>query len=171
MASQIGMILNSMQASLQTAVPTRTVTRSLRDFADRSKEELAAGIYTLISRGEQRIDAPLEFLGVLLVGQFEVAENATGEVLEEIELRMFDEVRYFAAGCQGAYVQVQSTRQSMQIEHPYGWINAELLVGPFSLPEIIDPATLDDFITFHADYDLAPADLVVDAAITVTLEQ
>lgn len=51
---------------------------------------------------------------------------------------------------------------------------AAVYAATFSLPitfaPTLDPATLDDFLTFHADYDLAPTDTAIDATDTVTLE-
>lgn len=35
----------------------------------------------------------------------------------------------------------------------------------------VDPGDLDDFITFHGDWDLAPVDAAIDASDTVTLPQ
>lgn len=42
---------------------------------------------------------------------------------------------------------------------------------PMSFTPVLDPALLDDFVTFHADYDFAPQDGVNDATDQVTLEQ
>jgi phage gp37-like protein len=48
---------------------------------------------------------------------------------------------------------------------------AAVFTLPMYFPEILDSATLATFATFHADWDLAPADDAIDAADHVTLEQ
>lgn len=154
--SIIGALLNSMKTALLAAAPGRIVTRTLEDFSDRKKTDLQAGIYTLVHRGQGEITDEDEYLKVLLVGQMELGEKATGEQIEEAELIMSEEVKRFARYATGARVRIKSWQQSMQLERPNGWISAEIEVGPFSLTPEIAAGTLSDFITFHADYDIPP---------------
>lgn len=169
--SIIGTIIESMKTALATAAPARSVTRALKDFSDRNKTELTAGIYTLISKGQVNTSRYDEHLKVLLVGQIQLTEDSTPDQIEEAELLMIDEIRRFVDGCQGVQVMMKSWQQSQQIEAPYGWVSAEIQVGPLDLSPSVDLATLGSFITFHADYDLAPKDGTIDATDIVTLPQ
>lgn len=169
--SVIGTILNSAKAALATAAPARVITRSYQDFAERDQADLTAGVYTLMNKGQTEMVRYQDHLQVLLVGQVLVAEDAAGETLEEAELAMVDEVRRFTEGAQGARITITGWRQSQQLERPYGWVAFDLDVGPFDLIEPIDEAALASFITFHADYDLAPPDGQIDATDEITLEQ
>lgn len=164
MSSAIGTLLGSMATALGAAAPGRSVTRALKDFGDRTKAELTAGVYTLLSRGQDKIDDYSEYLKVMLVGQIQLSENATPDQIEEAELLMVDEVRRFARGCQGANVSVKGWQQSQQLEAPYGWISVDLLVGPFDLVPPLDTAVLADFITFHADTDIPPFETAAEHA-------
>jgi len=60
------------------------------------------------------------------------------------------------------------------LEHEAGlWIYATEWEAAYA-PDLADwpaPATLDDFVTFHADYDLPPADGTVDAVDDQLLPQ
>ncbi len=162
--SAIGAIIGSMGTALLAAAPGRMVTRAFKDFADRQKSELTAGLYTLISRGQDDTTDYAEYLKVLLVGQIQLAEDATPDQIEEAELAMVDEVRRFARGCQGAAVRVSGWQQSMQLEAPYGWVSFELRVGPLDLVPDLDVSTLASFITFHADTDIPPLESAAEHA-------
>lgn len=169
--SVIGTLLDQLKAALVAAAPTRVVTRTLKDFGDRKKDDLQAGIYTLVHRGQQDTKMYQEHLQALLVGQLLVGEKAAPETVEEAELVMLDEIRRWADGVQGANVSIAKWSQSQQIEAPFGWVAVELDIGPLDFSTLLDPATLDDFITFQASYDLAPADEQIEATDTVTLPQ
>ena len=169
--SAVGLILAALTTALQAAAPSRTVSRRYRDFADRDKTELTAGVFTLLNKGGDSGNDYADRLKLLLVGQILLPETTPGEAVEEAELVMLDDVRRFADGVVGAQVSLGAWRQSLQLEAPYGWIAFDLDVGPFDLSQPVDPAQLAAFITFRADYDLAPADGQIDATDQVTLPQ
>lgn len=174
--SAIGTILDNLVTAISAAAPARTVSRTMRDFAARQDAELEAGVITVLSRGLSG-DAPAQYLDVLLVGQVLVrgSEDDTntqaGNLLEEQELLLLDDIECFILGVSGAQVRLSEVRQSLQVERPYGWVSVSLRVGPFDLGCLLDEASLDPFITFNADWDMAPPDAQTDATDTVTLEQ
>ncbi len=174
--SVIGTLLANLETALIAAAPTRVVTRTLKDFSDRRKEDLMAGVFTLVHRGQKDMRSYQEHLQVLLVGQVLVAEKAAAELkalpetVEEAELLMIDEIRRWADGVQGAQVSLVGWSQSQQIEAPFGWVAVEIDIGPLDFSAFtLDPATLDNFLTFRANYDLAPMDGQIDATDSVTL--
>lgn len=132
--------VNLIKSTLASMYPARTVTRSLKDFADRKKEELRAGVYTVISMNEgsyQNLPARMAMDGkhrILLVGQIEVDEkmNPDPESIEEAEFAMVEEIKAFArtlpVGLCG--LEMRGFSQSGQIEYPYGWISVNLEVIP-----------------------------------------
>lgn len=154
--STIKPILDAVKTALLAAAPSRVVTRAMADFASRNTIELESGIFTLLSKGEPRIEYGSDILHCLLVGQLLLNEDADGEAIEEAELVMVDDIRRFIDGVQGCQVRMTSWHQSQQIEAPYGWITAHLEIGPFDFSIGIDETTLDNFTTLGADYDIAP---------------
>lgn len=126
--------LAALAAHLTTACPTRAVTRSLKDFAQRTDAELAAGILSVIGSGAGRFRNLRERIGmdatqrVIVVGQLRVAESATPLAVEQAEFTLYDEV--IAALQAGAgtlrCIDIADFRQSAQLEHPYGWIALDL---------------------------------------------
>jgi len=174
--SLIGTIIDSLVTALSAAAPTSTVTRTMLDFAFRDEAELEAGVFTVISKGIEG-NEPEEYLNLLLVGQVLVraSEDDTdpqaGDLLEEAEHTLLDQVHCFIRGAKGAQLKLGTVRQSMQLDRPYGWISVPLRVGPFDLGCLLDVATMDPFITFNADWDMAPPDGQIDATDNVTLEQ
>lgn len=186
--SQIGAIVGAMLASLAAGFPARRTDDSVIDFADRSESDLVAGVYTLISDGQPGpIEAEVEYINVMLVGQVMVAESASGGDIQEAENLMIDELKTFRRAAT-VKIDISSIQQSRQLELPYGWIRASLRVGPFDLTPPFDGSALTPFDLFHADWDIPsfesgaehsnwleePADhatSVPDATDDVTLEQ
>lgn len=154
--SSIKPILDALRDALLACAPSRVVTRKLEGFAERNALELEVGIFTLISQGEPRIEQGSNILHCLLVGQVLLHEESDGEAIEEAELLMVDDVRRFMDGVQGCQVRMTSWNQSQQVELPYGWITANLEVGPFNFDIGVDESTLNDFSTLASDYDIAP---------------
>lgn len=132
--------MNLIKSTLAAAYPTRTVTRSMKDFADRKKEELRAGVYTVISMNEgsyQNLPDRAAMDGkhrILLVGQIEVDEKTSPdpESIEEAEFAMVEEIKAFVralpVGLCG--LEMRGFSQSGQLEYPYGWISVNLEVIP-----------------------------------------
>lgn len=154
--SAVKPILDAVKVALATAAPTRVTTRKLEGFAERKSSDLEAGVFTLISKGERRVDQDYSFINCLLVGQLLLGEDVDGEAVEEAELLMIDDIRRFMGGVQGCQVNMKSWSQSQQIELPYGWVAVELELGPFILSSGPDETTLDNFTTLASDFDIAP---------------
>ena len=85
-----------------------------------------------------------------------IDEDAGGDAIEEAELVMVDDIRRFIGGVQGCQVRMTSWGQSQQIDLPFGWVSAELEIGPFNFDIGPDETLLNNFTTLATDYDIAP---------------
>ncbi|MDP3425487.1 MAG: hypothetical protein Q8S32_17235 [Burkholderiaceae bacterium] len=120
----------ALQSALADAMPARVVTRKLQDFADRPKADIAAGVFTLISKGErgyQNYNGREAMDGrhsMLLVGQVELGEDADGEAVEDAEFAMIEEVKGFVRALPASLCSLTMTgfQQSGQLDAPYGWV-------------------------------------------------
>ncbi len=153
-------ILASFAASLAAAYPLRTVTRSLKDFADRRPAELKGGVYTVIVKEQPGEDIFQQMLKIIVVGQLELAEKAQGEEIEDAELRMAREIKTLVhRQLRGPLLAIKGIDHSAQLECPYGWISVSIDCGPYDgsepLTEDEGLGNLADFLTFRADIDLA----------------
>lgn len=124
----------ALKDALATAMPARVVTRKLKDFADRPKADIAAGVLTLVSSGEggyrnyngrEAMDGRHR---LLLVGQIELAEDSDGEAIEDAEFAMVEEVKGFMRALPPSLCSLVMTgfRQSGQVEAPYGWVAIDM---------------------------------------------
>lgn len=152
-------ILKSFKDTLKLAYPARVVTRTLTDFALRKKEELAAGVYTIVSDGLPSGDLYTQTMRFIVVGQFKLGEKATGEEVEDVELAMIREVRnLLQRQLEGPDMRVAKAEQSAQLEVPYGWVSLQIECGPYDATEPLTPdenlGNLADFLTFKADIDV-----------------
>jgi hypothetical protein len=120
----------ALKTAMETAMPTRVVTRKLKDFADRPKPDIAAGVFTLISKGErgyQNYNGREAMDGrhsMLLVGQIELAEDTDGDAVEDAEFAMIEEVKGFVRALPSGLCSLVMTgfQQSGQLDAPYGWV-------------------------------------------------
>jgi len=146
-------VMQSLVTALQAASPLREVTRDLKDFAERSSDQLFMGVFTLIAHGIDIDESDLEWLNVLLVGQCEMPDDKTPpSAIEEAELQMIDDVRRFALNSFGVVHIVRGNiRQSAQVDAPYGWISMTLRVGPFDMQEPANLTSMQPFLLFHAE--------------------
>lgn len=137
-------ILQSVADKLAELYPDRVVTRTYRDFADHSQADLHAGVFTLIPEGIPRYpyeradtDAARTELPVFafrLLGQGELAENATGPDVDAAEFDMIHEIEALTEALisdssdpqhdQLCRLLITSVDQSAQLERPYYWIAA-----------------------------------------------
>lgn len=132
--SEIGDRMDLIKSLLAAALPARIVTRDLLDFAQRSEDDLEAGIYTLVSKGEggyQNLNGREAMDGtqpIQLVGQLKLAEDALPSAIEDAELVMVDEIKVFLRARPAQIIQLYMTgfRQSQQIDAPYGWVSVDL---------------------------------------------
>ncbi|MGE0487312.1 MAG: hypothetical protein AB7Q81_24370 [Gammaproteobacteria bacterium] len=154
--STIGTFIDQMAAAMAAGFPARHCTRDMYDFGDRDEAQLVDGIYTFMADGQPPDDDDYAtFISVLLIGQFIVPEDAAPSALEEVELTMVDEIRALKRAA-SVNIQIRGVQQSRQIELPYGWVRTSLRVGPLDLTPPAPDAELDDFLTFHADWDIPP---------------
>ncbi|HYC64945.1 MAG TPA: hypothetical protein VEC14_09455 [Reyranellaceae bacterium] len=131
--TDLNTVMETLKSRLQSVAPTRIVTRSYRDFADRPKLELEAGVFTVLSRGESDYHDlhPAEFgtHRMLVIGQILLAEGATGEAVEQAEFALVDEIKAVTTAALPPELDgltLLRFSQSGQLEAPYGWIVAEL---------------------------------------------
>lgn len=153
-------ILNTFKDALASAYPLRTVTRSLKDYADRAPAELKAGVFTIISVGQPGDDVYQQMLKLMVVGQLQLNEKATGEEVEEVELVMAREVKnLIQRQMRGPLMRITGIDHSAQLEIPYGWVSVAIECGPYDATEPLTPdeiiGDLTDFLVFRADVDLA----------------
>ncbi|TKA91817.1 hypothetical protein FAZ79_00490 [Guyparkeria sp. SB14A] len=153
--STIGVFLKILADTMAAQVPGRVVTRSYQEFARRKHSDLEAGVWTLLCEGQAQIERYAEHFGAVLVGQIQLGEKATGEEIEEAELAMIDEMRDFCERVKGVQVRPVRWKQSMQIDHPYGWVAVDLDFGPVELtPDSLK--VLADLNLVHVDMDIPP---------------
>lgn len=124
----------ALLVALAAACPARVVSRDLKDFADRTKTELTAGVFTLISIGESGYrnyngrEAMDGRHRMLLVGQVQLAEDADPSAVEDAEFAMVEDVKAFVRSLPTNLCSMVMTgfRQSGQLEVPYGWVSIDL---------------------------------------------
>lgn len=151
----IGVFLDSLVAAMNTGFPARNYDRTLIDFNDRDEAELSEGVFTFLADGLPDVDDYVSYLNVMLVGQVFGGEDVTGHAIEELELALINEM--LALKKSGTpNVDISSIQQSRQLEVPYGWTRAQLRIGPLDLTPPAPDTVLDDFVTFHADWDIPP---------------
>lgn len=126
--SDIIVRLNDIKAALTAAFPLMVVTRSLKDFRSRPKEELAKGVLTLISRSLDGFSDPVaEALQepsqqLYLIYQFKLPEKTPGEEIEDQEITQFEAIQS-ALETEGLCpLTIKNVQQSGQQDAPYGWI-------------------------------------------------
>lgn len=153
-------ILSTFKTALAAAYPLRTVTRSLKDYAERSAGQLKAGVFTIVTVGQPGADVYDQMLKFMVVGQVQLAENATGEAIEEIELIMAREVKtLIQRQMRGPLMRITGIDHSAQLETPYGWVSVAVECGPYDATEPLSEdetiGNLTDFLSFRADLDIA----------------
>lgn len=130
--------MQALKAALAALYPARVVTRSFVDLQDRTRTELAAGVYTIMSAreegyanyvGREAMDAQQK---IFLIGQFQLAEDASGEQIEDAEFTLVEEIKAFVRTVppELCALEMVAFDQSMQIERPFGWVVIELRYGP-----------------------------------------
>jgi hypothetical protein len=122
--------MDLIRSSFAAARPARVVTREYKDRNLLSAADLAAGTYAIMSRGEggyanlperKAMDGTHR---ILVAGQFQLAETATGKAIEDAEFVMVEEWKTFVRALPAGMCRLEMIRwdQSAQIEHPYGWV-------------------------------------------------
>ena len=133
-------VMNLLKTTMADQLPDRVITRNFCPPQQRSSEDLAQGIYTLIARAESDYQQAVgrEAQGgkfqVTITGQFELAEDAPGSEIEDAEFAMITELKNFVRSALPDELQniwLLSVNQSGQLEAPYGWIYAQLELSLF----------------------------------------
>ena len=134
--SQLGGVFDAIKAQLASVAPRRVVTRNYKDFTARHNQDLIAGVFTVISRGESGYrnypgrTAELGIQGVFIVGQIMVAgKDVLGSQVEEAEFLMVEDLQALCRSDLPAPIDnllMTGFDQSGQRSLPYGWITAEL---------------------------------------------
>jgi hypothetical protein len=153
-------ILTSFKAALASAYPLRTVTRSLKDYAERQPAELKAGVFTVITVKQPGGDVYEQMLDFMVVGQLQLSEQAAGEDIEEAELIMAREVKtLIQRQLTGPVMRITGIDHSAQLEVPYGWVSIAVECGPYDATEPLTEdehiGHLTDFLTFRGDIDVS----------------
>lgn len=126
-----------LKTRLAAAMVSRIVTRSLKDPGNRPNGELLQGVLTLLPAGESDFDnevlgreAQLGTLDVKLVAHLQVANNTDPVAIEQAEGNLIDEVKAFceAVPTDFDFVYLNKWRNSMQLDHPNGWVVFDLSV-------------------------------------------
>jgi hypothetical protein len=128
-------VMTAVRDQLAAVAPARVVTRSYTDFARRPDEDLVAGVFTVISRGEGSYDnVPGRAAGngtqrILIVGQVRVGEDEPGAAVEDAEFGLVADLKALARSDLPEIISglaLLDFEQSRQLEQPYGWVAAEL---------------------------------------------
>jgi hypothetical protein len=134
MSVRLGLIMEHVASGLAAAAPRRIVTRSLPDNQGHSLDALRAGVYTVISAGiggyndhagtPRRVGEHV----ILVIGQWQLAESATGQEIEDAEFVMMEELKEFMTTYDppvGGKLKLDSVQQSGQLYRPLAEIRAE----------------------------------------------
>jgi hypothetical protein len=127
--------MNALKAHLSSQLPTRIVTRSMQDFAERGDAALKQGVITIVHQGMQDLEnIPGELANsglrrVAIIAQLFVSGVDACDV-EDAESDFADELlRALDKDClprELGPVAISELRQSSQLEFPYGWVAIQL---------------------------------------------
>lgn len=128
--------MERIATQLSAIAPTRTVTRTYRDFRwwldNGGEEDLDAGIFVIVSGGVEQyaeIEPPGDFgrQRVLIIFQGRVAEDADGPALEAEEYAAMNELERLANEHDPEIIPeliLESAITSRQLQHPYCWVRS-----------------------------------------------
>lgn len=129
--------LDAIETALVAELSTRTIKRDLLTFTDHTDAEIDAGVVTIVSAGEKDYNNGLGMEAkegahqVLLIGHLRVAEGTTGKDIEAVELDLAEEIKAFVrTGVADMSLKLNSIQHSRQLDHPYGWLVANIDAGP-----------------------------------------
>lgn len=124
----------ALKTALAATLPSRVVTRDLKDFSDRASADLIKGVFTLISIGESGYrnyngrEAMDGRHRILLIGQIVLGEDDAPSKVEDAELAMVEDIKGFVRALPVGLCSLVMTgfRQSGQLEAPYGWVSIDI---------------------------------------------
>lgn len=136
--SELSTRMDALAAAFAARVPTRVVTRSYRQNMMIPDADLLAGVYALISMGENDFtnapgyNAMDGVQRVLIIGDIRLAETQTGKDVEDAEFTMIEEVKGLCRNLPAdlCVFDLIAWQQSGQQDHPYGWISCSLEYRP-----------------------------------------
>lgn len=129
-------IMTTLETALNTALPSRIVTREAKDFAQRPYEDMQQGVVTIVSLGADNLDQPRNLmemagrLSILLLFEFTLDESAGGLAVEQAENAFWtSELLPFlkAPGLSLCPLVPQRLMKSAQRAAPNGWVSVELV--------------------------------------------
>lgn len=123
------------RTSLAAAAPARVVTRKYKVLHNLPAEELAVGQFCVVSKGEkgyknfngrEAMDGEHD---ILVIGRFQLQEDADGLLIEREEFAMIEELKAWVKTLEQPLCCLVMTgfAQSGQLEAPYGWILAQFV--------------------------------------------
>lgn len=123
--------------ALRVAMNDRVIKTDLEHISEQPAADITKGIWTVISDGESNyrntpgLKATEGQHRLILVGHLKVPEAAKRSDIQEKEFAMTTQLKAFVrSGVPRMTINLQSIRGSRQLEHPYGWLYAELTLGP-----------------------------------------
>jgi len=126
-------LLDLIETNLQAACPNRLVTREGLDFAQRPQVDMRRGVITIIGMGLSDLKAPRAVediagrLKLVLLGEIQLPEKATGLEVEKAEWALWEEIKAFtrAPGAGLCPLDALGVALSGQIKKPYGFAAVE----------------------------------------------
>lgn len=130
----MALLATNLQAYLTAEASTAKVTRKAKDFAQRPKAEIAAGVVTLIGGALNDLDSARDLadvagkMQIVLLYEFKLPENADGLTVEQAEWAFWDLIKEFllAPGAGLCPLIAKRAQPSMQLDAPFGWLSVEL---------------------------------------------
>lgn len=123
--------LETIKSALQAAAPSKLVTRSFEDLRESDCDDLSAGVFSIISAGEdgfrsfphRRVCEGRQ--EILIIGQKVLGETAAGEDIENAEFSMINDVETMLNNHLTADIQTLTLKKyvsSRQVERPFAWV-------------------------------------------------
>ena len=121
--------MTAIVESMQAALTTRILKRSLLHFDGHESGEIEAGVVMVVSGGESDYSNKLGMTALepkhslLLICHLKVAEDSAAVAIELAEMALIEEIKsWVRAGVPGMSFEIKSAQHSRQLEHPYGWV-------------------------------------------------
>lgn len=129
--------IDALRDGIASALPGVIVNRNLIDHHDLRREELLAGVITVLVENVKVRDDWCSYLRVLITGQIEVEQpskkETMGEVVESAELALFARLRAFLRNSGGLpRIELDTVDFSAQSKLPYGWFVLRINYGPIA---------------------------------------
>lgn len=128
---------DAVKTALESALPSRVHCDFHQHFDAYTADELQKGVITLLSDGEGDYSNRLGRMAkggtqrLVLVGQIKVLETDTPEAIRNAEFLLMQEFKTFVdTGVPGMGLLLGNVQQSLEKDHPYGWVVATLEAGP-----------------------------------------